>query len=104
MERAVYRTKGDRIATIRFDPFDRPGMQSTKPDAPLKPLMGDAPEASADEGLADLPLKEAVAKLQRDRLKEALRTTRFNQRRAASRLGLTYDQLRGLMRKFKDHL
>ena len=42
--------------------------------------------------------------LQRTRLQEALRQARFNQRQAAVRLGLTYDQLRGLMRKFKDRI
>jgi transcriptional regulator with GAF, ATPase, and Fis domain len=45
-----------------------------------------------------------VAQLQLERLRQALRATRFNRRRAASRLGLTYDQFRGLMRRFKDQL
>jgi psp operon transcriptional activator len=104
VERAVYRATSDRIATIRFDPFDLPGLQTAPPAPPPSPPSGKASEPSAVDSLADLPLKEAVARLQEDRLREALRATRFNQRRAASRLGLTYDQFRGLMRKFKDRL
>jgi psp operon transcriptional activator len=103
VERAVYRATSDRIATIRFDPFDLPGLQ-TAPPAPAQSPSREASEVSAVDSLADLPLKEAVARFQEDRLREALRATRFNQRRAASRLGLTYDQFRGLMRKFKDRL
>jgi psp operon transcriptional activator len=45
-----------------------------------------------------------VEQLQLERLQEALRISQFNQRKAAARLGLTYDQLRGLMRKFKQQL
>jgi len=104
VERAVYRTPGDRITAIRFDPFDFPGMPSTKPDEAPHIPQKDAPASSPPDRLGGLPLKQAVAQLQLDRLKEALRATRFNQRRAASRLGLTYDQFRGLMRKFKDRL
>ena len=37
-------------------------------------------------------------------LKEALQSARHNQKKAAKLLGLTYDQLRGLMRKYKNNL
>jgi psp operon transcriptional activator len=37
-------------------------------------------------------------------LKKALTTSRFNQRKAARRLGLTYDRFRGLYRKYKDEI
>jgi len=104
VERAVYRTEGDRITTIQFDPFDLPGLPAAPPVPPPASPSGKASEGSQAGPLADLPLKEAVAQLQEDRLKEALRATRFNQRQAASRLGLSYDQFRGLMRKFKDRL
>jgi len=37
-------------------------------------------------------------------LKNALETTRYNQKKAANQLGITYDQLRGLYRKHKEQL
>jgi psp operon transcriptional activator len=104
VERAVYLAEGDRITTIRFDPFDLPGLPATRPDPPSTLPAEEAPAVPAAGPPSDLPLTEAVAQLQLDRLKAALQATRFNQRRAATRLGLTYDQFRGLMRKFKDRL
>ena len=104
VERAVYRARGDRIASIQLDPFG-PGRPTTVSGETSPSAVPDNARAtSAASPLATLPLKDAVARLQRDRLREALEATRFNQRQAASRLGLTYHQLRGLMRKFRETL
>jgi psp operon transcriptional activator len=46
----------------------------------------------------------AVRELKLRMVKKALAATRFNQRNAARTLGLTYDQFRGLYRKYKDEL
>jgi len=104
VERAVYRAPHDRITDIRFDPFEA----ITPPAVPATPTVADpAPEAPISPAiapLATLPLKQAVEQLQLDRLRDALHSTHFHQRNAASRLGLTYDQFRGLMRKFKHQL
>lgn len=100
VERSVYRSKGDRLEDIRFDPF----ISCTRHAAPASPLASDASAPPAGEPLSTLSLKSAVEQLQLERLREALRLTRFNQRKAAARLGLTYDQLRGLMRKFGGQL
>jgi len=43
-------------------------------------------------------LREAVAALEGRMLAEALAATRFNQRQAAARLGLGYDQFRRHLR------
>jgi psp operon transcriptional activator len=104
VERAVYRSESDRITTIRFDPFDLPGLKTVAPHPSSESPAAFVSGPSAGETLSHRPLKEAVEQLQQDRLKEALQATRFNQRRAAAHLGLTYDQFRGLMRKFKDRL
>jgi psp operon transcriptional activator len=100
VERSVYRSKNDRLEDIRFDPF-KSGALRTAPAAAATP---NPPVPPASEPLSTLPLKSAVEQLQLERLQEALRLTQFNQRKAAARLGLTYDQLRGLMRKFADRL
>lgn len=100
VERAVYRTEGNRIEAIRFDPFG-----AATPSAPAAATPEEPPAAlPASPPLETLPLKDAVEHLQLMRLRQALQQARFNQRRAADRLGLTYDQLRGLMRKLKDQL
>jgi psp operon transcriptional activator len=104
VERAVYQAQGGRIADIRFDPFDvspTPALRNREPGTVSAP---DPPPAALIDPLSSLPLKEAVAQLQLNRLQEALQHTRYNQRKAAIYLGLTYDQFRGLRRKFKDRL
>ena len=100
VERSVYRSQGDRLEDIRFDPF-KGGTLRVAPDAAPPP---NPPVPSTSDPLSTLPLKSAVEQLQLERLQEALRISQFNQRKAAARLGLTYDQLRGLMRKFADRL
>ncbi|MDJ0876603.1 MAG: phage shock protein operon transcriptional activator [Desulfobacterales bacterium] len=101
VERAVYRSRENRIREIVFDPFDSPyaslpSPETTRPETNAIPAPADsAPPAD------DLPFKEAVAHLEIRLLRQALEASRFNQRQAARRLGLTYDQLRGQLRKHK---
>jgi DNA-binding NtrC family response regulator len=45
-------------------------------------------------------MKLAVEELERAMISEALAACRYNQRKAAARLGLTYDQFRGKIRKY----
>jgi psp operon transcriptional activator len=47
---------------------------------------------------------ETVAAFEAGLIRKALEQARFNQRRAAERLGLSYDQFRGLYRKHGDRL
>jgi psp operon transcriptional activator len=93
VERAVYRAGGRVITQIDFDPFASPfeeaaekGLQEKK-DAPPPPPVG--------------PLEDAVWELKVRMLEEALVRARFNQKDAASLLGLTYHQFRGLYRKYQ---
>ena len=59
--------------------------------APVAPVVGDAP----------CNLEQLVADYEQQLLKRALECCRYNQRRAAEHLGLTYHQLRGYLRKYK---
>jgi psp operon transcriptional activator len=105
VERAVYRTAGATVRDIVFDPFDSPYDAATPSDRP-KPAEA-APHAApnaAAPAFKDRPFKEAVAQLEIQLLRHALAATRYNQKKAAQRLGLTYDQLRGQMRKHKNAL
>jgi psp operon transcriptional activator len=98
VERAVYRATGDCIEEIVFDPFDTPHRLQDDPSAAAPPAAPAAPEAEAPP-VADF--KAAVAGFEVRLLREALHQHRHQQRAAASALGLTYDQFRGLYRKHR---
>jgi psp operon transcriptional activator len=111
VERAVYRLDHERhsIESIEFDPFASP----YRPRAMALHLTAVAPAAAerasepraapAAEAAPGLPLvfEEAVAAFETRLLRQALEEARYNQRKAAELLNLTYHQLRGLLRKYK---
>ena len=49
-------------------------------------------------------ITEEVALLEKQRIREALTEHRYNRRKAATRLGLSYDQFRGLLRKYGEEV
>jgi psp operon transcriptional activator len=101
VERAVYRSADRTIADIVFDPFvsPYPAPAAASPKAPASA----SPKASAVPDAENvLPFKEAIARLEISLLRQALEASRYNRRRAARQLGLTYDQLRGQLRKHRD--
>ncbi|MGE4506305.1 MAG: sigma 54-interacting transcriptional regulator, partial [Desulfovibrionaceae bacterium] len=127
VERAVLRAAADEggavvIRELVFDPFASPwrpaaAVAAVNPvPAAASATVSSTISARASSGASSggsgkgtppesaLPLKEAVASLERARLAEALARARHNQRRAAALLGLTYDQFRGLYRKHADQL
>ncbi len=101
VERAVYRTPTHLIDQIDISPFP----VSDKPHDRTAPRAKPLSDSSKSE-IADLKrtLKDAVRDLEVRMLKDALQKARFNQKKAAHRLGLSYDQLRGLKRKYADRL
>jgi psp operon transcriptional activator len=101
IERTVYRMESGIIREIEFDPFtSRAGEK--QPPGNGEPAVP-APRALPD-GLLGMGMDAAVRELKIRMLREALAAARFNQRNAAQRLGLTYDQFRGLYRKYKENL
>lgn len=94
VERAVYRAGGERVTSIDFDPFGTgPGpMQTTAP-------AGASPAAAPSHLDPDLSLPEAVRRLEKAYLQNALERSRYNQKQAAGLLGLTYHQFRSLYRR-----
>jgi psp operon transcriptional activator len=96
VERAVYTSLGDEapISEINFDPFDspwRPGTPATDPD---DPAATPAPTEPYD-------FKEYIQEREVELLNAALRQCRFNQKKTAEFLGMTYHQLRGYLRKYE---
>jgi len=94
VERAVARAgpEASPIADVVLDPFE----------SPWRP--GGARRTEARSGADAVPdaaegFDAAVAAMERGLLVRALAAARHNQRDAAAALGLTYDRLRGLLRK-----
>ncbi|MFC1695877.1 sigma 54-interacting transcriptional regulator, partial [Pseudomonadota bacterium] len=96
VERAVYSSLGDDepISEINFDPFDspwRPGSDSAETAA----SAGHPAPAEAYD------FKEHVQNMEIELLQDALKRCRFNQKKTAEFLGMTYHQLRGYLRKYE---
>ena len=102
VERAVYQSDSRFIGRVVFDPF-RPGQPPDPSRAQETPSGKAAPESHGGDLMA-IPLKEALIELKVRHLKRALERARYNQKKAAGLLGMTYDQFRGMYRALKSHL
>ena len=89
------------ISRIVLDPFESPYRSEAATPGEKPP---DRPSISAAAAVSSLPLKAAVRKLEIQMLNKALESARYNQKKAAEMLGLSYDQFRGLKRKYNDQL
>jgi psp operon transcriptional activator len=100
VERAVYRAAdpAQPIADIIFDPFLSPYRPLAQKLLTGADVPAEAPKPVAEATRADL--KAAVADFERRLIEQALEAAKFNQRRAADDLRLTYDQLRNKLRKY----
>ena len=96
VERAVYAQDDEAaIEAMSFDPFDspwRPGAESGRENTD-----------HANPGLPDGPydFKEHMQEQEILRLRAALAACRFNQKKTAAYLGMSYHQLRGYLRKYE---
>lgn len=90
VERAVYKTDpGKPISELVFDPFESPYRPSGEVSVPSEARQA-----------FPLDLREHIEQQEREIIESALEAAKFNQRRAATLLGLTYYQLRGLLKKY----
>ena len=96
-ERCVYQSSDPEQAVneVVFDPFASPWRPATKPAAASRDNI-----PSAGRTLGKMGFKQQVQNYEIQLLREALRQSQFNQRKAAKLLDLTYDQLRGYLRKY----
>ena len=101
VERAVYRSDSARITEIVFDPFFSPYEQKTS-EMETKGSAADATSSNLND-LLTRPLKEAVWELKVQMLEDALKKAKFNQKKAAQLLGLSYHQFRGLYRQYQSN-
>jgi len=103
VERAVYRWGDGRgeIDEVVFDPFASPWLMGPTPPVERAAPGPEAAEAQAQAAPASL--RAAVDAHERGLLLDALERLRWNQRKVAGALGLTYDQLRHCLKKHGLH-
>ena len=95
VERSVHRAAaGEPVDVIVFDPF----ASSFRPPVKIEP---EDPTVAAPEKPIHLPcdLRAETTRLEVDLIERALAEARYNQTEAAPLLGLSYHQLRALLRK-----
>ena len=96
VERAVYTALGDdeAISEINFDPFESPWRPGGKTDEKPADVAAGLPREAYE-------FKEHIQQIEIRLLKDALEQCRFNQKKTAEFLGMTYHQLRGYLRKYE---
>lgn len=110
IERAVYRSDTAAIEQLTFDPFpseraervavpDNAAAARQPADPPVPSAVIPAPRSAESQ-----TLPEAIAALEVAMLARALAESRYHQKQAAERLGITYHQFRGLYRKHAEAL
>jgi psp operon transcriptional activator len=107
VERAVYLADSLVIQRIEFDPFREPFEKREVPDeSRFEQSQTDKPpdRAIQKKQLFEKSFEEAVEEFEIQLIRDALERSRYNQKETARRLELTYDQFRGLYRKYKRHL
>ena len=109
VERCVYLCEDpdQPVKEIIFDPFASPwrplARRRTASVETSSMNFADTGEADDQAGslVSSLGFKQQTQDYETRILKEALRQCQFNQRKAAKLLDLTYDQLRGYLRKYE---
>lgn len=108
IERAVYQSDGDAIDEVVFDPFFDPfaGACGAEEQAQGHAAPNAGAHLSVLESVPAYPieLNEALRTTELRLLRGALQHARFNQRRAAQLLGLSYDAFRGIYRKYQGQI
>ena len=95
VERAVYKSMGSDavVEDIEFDPFDSPWRLGAASSEDSGSTATPSPTQAYD-------FKDHIQQTEIDLLKSALEQNRYNQKKTAEFLGMTYHQLRGYLRKY----
>jgi psp operon transcriptional activator len=101
VERAVHRAESGIIDKVVFDPFVSPYESIQVQGEPEGEHVAKTYEMGvSSEPAGSISIKQAVENLETKMIRQALTVYRYNQRKAAAHLGLTYDQFRGKIRKY----
>jgi len=96
IERSVFRQgeTDEQLEDIIIDPFPKHSEVELSKDK-----IGVNPDTSAYHIRSELGFKETINRLEKELLIHALEQSQQSQKQAAKALGLSYDQIRGLMKK-----
>lgn len=101
-ERAMFHWARDRetaqIESITIDPFDNVVLSQSPPDSAQKAAPASAHTVSPTMNVIDL--RSHLDEIERRLATDALAAAGGSQKQAAERLSLSYDQLRGIVRKY----
>ena len=100
VERSIYRAEetGEPIESVLFDPFASPfAPAASRPQG--EPADQSKPPAQSSAAWP-IDFRAAVADFEKGLLDEALKRAQYKQTAAAESLGLSYHQLRGLLKKY----
>ena len=114
IERAVYKSLTDTIKEISFDPFNNPygdalenkiaRKEKKRDESHLDSLILDESKVGESSDIIghilEKPFRQAIGELEFYLVSKALKECQFNQKKAAKRLGLSYDQFRGIKKKY----
>ncbi len=104
VERAVYRNDSALIKQIDFDPFRSPYAAQPPTATQSTPAASGPTPAVTRAEPEEENYHAALQRFKLDFMRRALKHCRYNQKKAAARMGLTYHQFRGLYRNLKDAL
>ena len=114
IERAVYKSLTDTIKEISFDPFNNPygdalenkiaRKEKKRDESHLDSLILDESKVGESSDIIghilEKPFRQAIGELEFYLVSKALKECQFNQKKAAKKLGLSYDQFRGIKKKY----
>ncbi|MFB2684147.1 phage shock protein operon transcriptional activator [Shewanella mangrovisoli] len=122
VERSVYRNSGENrpIEQIILDPFASPYRPTTRvrtrerqisaPEAPLSAPVVTSSKTDTDTAVIaesmtnpfsfPLDFKEQTERYEMELIQQALSASQYNQKKTAEILGLSYHQLRGILKKY----
>ena len=106
VERAVYRLDGAKrvVESLEFDPFASPYRPADRVEAVEResaPPPRDSAAPTEEAPRLPLDFTQTVEGFETRLIRAALDSARYNQKRAAELLGLSYHQFRGLLRKYR---
>lgn len=103
VERCVYRSEDpdETIEQIVFDPFESPYRLHKPPSQASSAATEAEPPQAPPTAHTTKTFKAQVRQFEQELLSNALRAHQFNQKKTAQALGLTYDQLRGYLKKYQ---
>lgn len=93
IERAVYCSETNIVEHIKLNPFSNPYSETAKNEL-----------INSNEKIELSNFKKEITKMEINYIKEALKVSGNKQKDAAELLNMTYDQFRGLYRKYKEKI